>query len=204
MSSSFQNLVGEYEVWFDENPNLYETEVEAVKHFVPENVKAVEIGVGTGRFAAKLGIREGVEPCAEMAAVAKQQGITVYEGCAEKLPLETDAYDMAVMVTVDCFLSDVSTAFREIARVLKEKGAVVVAFLNRETELGQMYERMKGGNPFYKDATFHSAKEIEQYMQEAGFTVCEKVQTVFTLEDTKQEIKSGTGAGVFTVIKAVK
>lgn len=204
MSSSFQNLVEEYEVWFDENPNLYATEVEAVKHFVPENVKAVEIGVGTGRFATKLGVQEGVEPCAEMAAVAKQQGVTVYEGCAEKLPLETGAYDVAVMVTVDCFLSDVKAAFSEISRVLKAKGAVVVAFLNRETELGQMYEQMKGGNPFYKDANFHSAKEIAQYMQEAGFTVCETVQTVFSLEDVKQEIKPGFGEGVFTVMKAVK
>lgn len=204
MSDSFQNLTKEYDVWFDQNPNLYATEVEAVKQFVPENVSSVEIGVGTGRFSAALGIPEGVEPCAEMAEVARQRGIQVYEGCAEKLPLKTGAYDVAVMVTVDCFLSDIKAAFCEIARVLKENGAVVVAFLNRETELGQMYEQMKASNPFYKDAHFHSADEIKNFLQEAGFTISGEVQTVFSLEDEKQEVKKGSGEGVFTVVKATK
>jgi len=50
----------------------------------PEN--AVSIGVGSGLFASKLGIKYGVEPAKGMADLARKRGIEVKIGSAEDLP----------------------------------------------------------------------------------------------------------------------
>jgi SAM-dependent methyltransferase len=44
------------------------------------------------------------------------------------------------MVTVVCFLDDVVRAFREVFRVLKPAGSLIVAFIDRESPLGRQYQ----------------------------------------------------------------
>jgi len=41
-------------------------------------------------------------------------------------------------------------------------------------------------------------------LKEAGFEIVDKRQTIYSLENKNQEIKHGTGEGVFAVIKAQK
>lgn len=62
----FDEHLDEYEEWFRKYFYVYESEVEAVRYFVPQNKKGIEIGIGTGRFAIPLKIREGVEPSQRM------------------------------------------------------------------------------------------------------------------------------------------
>src|SRR5512138_1468145 len=59
--NSFNNNVERYEAWFTENPFAYVSELHAVRALLPQG-SGLEIGVGTGRFAAPLGIRKGIEP----------------------------------------------------------------------------------------------------------------------------------------------
>src|SRR3989339_1105398 len=82
----FEDLVERYDSWFDRHASFYQAELDAVQSLLPVSFRdAVEVGVGTGRFAGPLGIRMGVEPSHPMAAVARQRGIAVVEGCAESL-----------------------------------------------------------------------------------------------------------------------
>lgn len=55
---------------------------------LPENIKGIEVGLGTGKFAKVLGIKEGVEASNEMAAIALKRGIEVVTGRAENLPIK--------------------------------------------------------------------------------------------------------------------
>jgi SAM-dependent methyltransferase len=176
----------------------------AVKQVLPSIGKGIEIGVGTGLFALELGIKDGIDPSKTMRIKAIERGINALEGIAEQLPLQNGSYDYALMVTVDCFLHDVLQAFKEVWRILSEGGFFVIAFIDRETPLGQIYEQKKQTNASYKQADFHSAQEIKQYLALAGFVVIEERQTVFNLNNQPQEVKQGTGEGVFGVIKAKK
>lgn len=200
----FDNKVEEYEKWFEENENIYETQVEAIRKVLPDLGVGIEIGVGTGLFSSRLGIRYGVEPSKEMSKKAVQRGINVINAYAEEIPVINECYEYVLMVTVDCFLRDIIKAFREVWRILSEGGYFIIAFLDKDTPLGIMYDQNKHLNDFYRYANFHSADEIEKYLEMTGFEVHEKKQTIYTLENKVQEIKEGVGEGVFAVIKAKK
>ncbi|MEB2355977.1 MAG: class I SAM-dependent methyltransferase, partial [Ignavibacteriales bacterium] len=122
----FENYVGEYEEWFNKFKFIYESELKAVNHFIPKDRKGIEIGIGTGRFAIPLGIREGVEPSESMREFSLKKGLKVYNGIAENLPLDNDSYDFILMVTTICFIDDVRKAFFEVKRVVKSGGYFII------------------------------------------------------------------------------
>ncbi|HSQ77774.1 MAG TPA: class I SAM-dependent methyltransferase, partial [Nitrospirota bacterium] len=149
---SFDRNVNRYEQWFIDHPLAYLSEVLAVRELLPKG-SGVEIGVGTGRFAAPLGITRGIEPSRAMAELAQRKGIEVLSGVAEKLPFGDNEFDFVLMVTTVCFLDDMDLAFREARRVLKPGGSFVIGFVDRESPLGREYEKRKDKSAFYKDAT---------------------------------------------------
>ena len=200
----FDNYAKEYDSWFVENDKLYESELNAVSSMLDKDKTYIEIGVGTGIFASKLGIKEGVEPSSGMREVAVNRGIKVKDALAQKLPYKDNSIDGLVMITVDCFINDISEAFNEAYRVLKNHGSYVVAFLDRETPLGHGYEENKADSVFYKDAIFRSAKEMEDELKKAGFKIEMTKQTVYSFDNVNQPVKSGNGEGVFALIKVRK
>ena len=127
----FDTHVAEYEAWYETHPEIYTSELEAIRgHFnrLPETLRGIEVGLGTGRFAAPLGIREGVEPSGPMAEKARKRGIEVMEDLAESLPYADMQFDFVLLVTL-CHLESPKLAFEEAFRVLKPGGAVIAAFL---------------------------------------------------------------------------
>ncbi|MBD3218965.1 MAG: methyltransferase domain-containing protein [candidate division Zixibacteria bacterium] len=206
-SEPFDKYSSEYDSWFEENRMAYESELKAVKHFLPESGDGIEIGVGTGRFAGPLGIKHGLEPSANMRAIAKERGIDVVDGIAEKLPFDDNQFDYVLMVTVVCFLDDVRAAFTEANRILKNGGVIIIALIDRESPLGQMYEKHKSKNEFYKHASFYSAEEIKNLLTESGFKNPQFIQTIFNnpSEISKlEDMKPGYGTGGFVVVRTIK
>lgn len=203
-NNPFESDASEYERWFERNDKILYSEVESIRQLMPVSGEGIEIGVGTGIFASALGIKTGVEPSETMAIEALKKGIDVKKGVAEKLPVDDESYQFALMVTVDCFVDDVSKAFSEARRILVDNGALIVAFLDKATPLGKIYEKNKHLYKSYKDADFHSANEIVKLLEAAGFKITDSRQTVFSLENKSQEIRDGTGEGLFAVIKAKK
>lgn len=204
MKSSFNENATDYDIWFDNNNDLYQAELNALRYFIPENKNGIEIGVGTGRFAVPLGIRIGVEPAPQMAELARQRGVDVVEGIAESLSIEDSSFDFAVMVTVVCFLDDVLQSFREAFRILKPSGLLIVGFIDRESELGQKYNQKKAHSMFYRDATFYSVNELETLLIKAGFSAFSYRQTLLPEESSLLTVKDGYGSGGFIVVCAHK
>ena len=203
-TAPFDEQSNDYDAWFEKHPDLYLAELEAVRSFIPANGSGVEIGVGTGRFAAPLGIPIGVEPAPRMAELARQRGIEVLEGVAEALPFADGSFDFAVMVTVVCFLDDVAQAFREAFRILKPSGTLVIGFIDRESELGRQYSLRKEQSRFYRDATFYSVDELESLLTKAGFSNFAYRQTLLPEETIDLTVLEGHGSGGFVVIRARK
>ena len=124
----FEEHREEYEQWFVLNRFAYQSELDAVRQLLPEG-KGLEIGVGSGLFAAPLGIEFGVEPSPKMLELAKQRGIKVIRGIGEQLPVRNASLDFALMVTTVCFLDNVMQGFREAQRILKPGGHFLVGFI---------------------------------------------------------------------------
>ena len=204
---AFEQHAERYEQWFDRHAAVYESELKAVGSFIKPGDRGIEIGVGTGRFAAPLGVAVGIEPSRRMAEIARRKGIDVAIAAGEELPFNDAAFDYVLIVTTICFLDDPLKALREAYRVLRTGRYIIVGFVDSESALGGRYLAEKENNVFYRHARFFSAEEVLNLLSQAGFRECESVQTVFgALEDitTGQDFREGHGEGGFVVIRAYK
>ncbi len=204
---SFDKNVNKYEQWFVDHPLAYVSELHAVRSLLPATGHGIEIGVGTGRFAAPLGIRKGIEPSEAMAALAKKKGIEVLSGVAEKIPCNDAEFYFALMVTTVCFLDDMDLAFHEASRILKAGGSFIIGFVDRESGLGKEYLKMKDKSLFYRDATFYAVPELTKYLTRAGFSKFVFRQTLFKALDGMTDVdpvQEGHGRGSFVVIRGIK
>lgn len=199
----FEAFSEEYDRWFESHTEAYELELRAVKALIPSGAGGLEVGVGSGKFAAPLGVGTGVEPSARMAARAKVLGIQVLKGVAESLPVADQCVDFVLLVTTICFVDDVDATLWEALRVLKPDGFIVVGFVDRESELGRKYMRLKDRSRFYKPATFFSTTEVLDHLNRAGFWHFQIKQTLIP-GNSGQPIEDGFGKGSFVVIKGVK
>src|SRR3990172_6303343 len=143
-NSPFNKYSLEYDKWFDEHPFAFQSELQAVRCFIPEQRIGVEIGVGTGRFASGLNIPIGIEPSESMASIARSRGIEVLKAFAEELPFDDNSFDYALMVTTLCFVEVPGKALIEVMRILKPGGNFILGIIDRETQLGRIYESRRG------------------------------------------------------------
>ncbi|OYT62434.1 SAM-dependent methyltransferase [Thermoplasmatales archaeon ex4484_30] len=203
----FEKLAKEYDEWFDENELVYKSEILALRKLIPKKGKGLEIGVGTGRFAAPLNIHIGVEPAKAMADIARKRGIEVYEARAEKLPFNNNSFDFILMVTTICFLQDPMQALREAKRVLKSEGHIIIGMIDANSPHGRMYKLKKKKSRFYKNANFYPVNQVLKWLKNLGFGGIQVYQTIFrNIEEINdiQEVKEGYGEGLFVVISAQK
>lgn len=205
VTEPFETHTERYEQWFQEYEHAYRSEIAALERLVGDPGRGLEIGVGTGRFAAPLGIEVGVDPSMRMLERAAERGIEVCRGVAEALPVRSNTFDTALVVTTICFVDDVAETLREARRVLRSGGRLVIGYVDRESPLGERYEAAKAENPFYRDATFLSTEELIEAMESAGFEELESVQTVFRMPEEMTEpdrVESGYGEGSFVGLAA--
>jgi ubiquinone/menaquinone biosynthesis C-methylase UbiE len=214
----FDERAEEYDLWFDENRLILQTEISALRPFVPETGTGLEIGVGTGRFAVALGVEVGIDPARRTLQIARARGIEVCQAFGEHLPFEADHFEYALLVTVDPFVPDVRCLLKEVWRVLKPAGSLILGMIDKSSPLGQVYESHKQEDPFYQVAHFHTTEEIITHLERAGFEVLQARQTITGIPDTTVtteqveegyavdalQIQEGHGEGAFVAMKAEK
>ncbi len=205
-----------YERWFERNRTAYLSELSAVESLMPRFQRGLEVGVGTGRFAAPLGVSVGLDPSRPMIEVARRRGVAPVRGVAERLPFGDEKFDLVLMVTVVFLLRDRAAAFREASRVLKPGGSLVAGFIDKESPLGRRYQRekeekgkkeRKDKSGFYEEAHFLAPEEMAALLEEAGFRDLAFVQTLFCEPEDLRSAETprpGYGRGSFVVVRGVK
>ncbi len=201
----FERHALQYDQWFDRHPKTYQLELGAVRELLPANGRGVEVGAGTGRFMGPLGISSGIEPAAAMRSIASERGITLREGIAEDLPLESESVDYLLLVTTLCFVTSTEEALLEAHRVLKPDGSLIIGMIDRNSGLGVKYEQHSGESTFYRGASLLSVDETVELLQQSGFTGFQFRQTLLP-ERTPEEaaVTEGHGEGGFVAIRALK
>ena len=172
---------------------------------MPRTGRGIEIGVGSARFAAPLGIDVGIDPAAAMLEYARERGVNVARGVAEHLPFQDDTFDTALIVTTICFVDDIPRTLAEADRILSESGSLVIGYIDKDSPVGRIYQEKREQNPFYKEATFVSTEELLEALEVAGFSDFEFVQTIYHWLDEVdglEPIENGYGDGSFVGIKA--
>jgi len=203
----FDKHADQYDHWFDENQQIYQAEVNALRRFIPEAGFGIEVGVGTGRFSTPFGIRIGVEPSRNMAQIAKTRNILVCQAVGERLPFGDGQFDFALLVTVVCFVKDVAPLLHEVRRVIKVGGKVIIGFIDKDSALGQLYESRKDTDKFYKEAHFYSVPEIVALVRQVGLGELQFCQTIIGFPNhsaTAYPVCAGYSEGAFVAVSAIK
>jgi len=220
--SAFEGEAEDFDSWFDKNKVVFESEFLAEKHLLEEPENAVSIGVGSGLFASRLGIKYGVEPAKGMAELARKRGIEVKAGTAEDAPYPDGRFDTVLMSTILSYVKDPQRAVGEAFRILKPGGHVVVSFLTREGSYALLYDLayLRGRHDpeispehpypvkFIRGTRWCSTGEVTAWLKNAGFRDLEYVQTLTShpkyTNDRVEEPSPGYEKGDFIVVRGKK
>lgn len=144
----------------------------------------LDVGCGDCEIALELARRgaivTGLDADPAMISAARRRieseltQMDLVEGQAEKLPFNDRAFDLVLAVTVLCFVGDTEQVLKEMARVLKPGGRLVIGELGRWS-LWAAYRRIRGwlGNRTWRAATFRTAANLLSLTNAAGLTVVE-------------------------------
>ena len=142
---SFDIYANEYDSWFIENSNVLETEVKLVASCLNNAGKVLSIGCGSGLFekiiADKYGIlvKDGIEPSAAMAEIARKRGMEVTVGTGEETDYGFEKYDTVLFNGCPCYMQDLGLALRKAYEALRKGGKVVVIDVPKESAYGLLY-----------------------------------------------------------------
>lgn len=179
MSDPFENEVERYEAWYEEHPRLFAQELDLLRTYWPTRGRRLELGSGTGRFGAALGVEVGCEPAAAMNTLGVRRLPAVVRAVGEELPFGDAVFDAALAVGVLGFVAGPARVMEELHRVLAPRGLLLLAFIDAAGPLGRRYaEAAADGDPFYSRARFHTAAELEELTLAAGFSAPFFAQTL--------------------------
>ena len=142
----------------------------------------LDVGCGDGEFALELTRRgavvTGIDASAAMIDAAKRRAaqhnanITFQLATAEQLPFAAEQFDVVTAITILCFVEDASPVFREVARVLRPGGRLVIGELGKWSSWAAA-RRIRAwlGSPLWRRGRFRSASELRALARQAGLTV---------------------------------
>lgn len=145
-------------------------------------IRLLDAGCGDGELVcaatSRGAIATGVDPDPAMLAAARaraeRSGVeaTFANGRVEQLPFADASFDVVAAVTVLCFVADATAAVREMARVLRPDGRLVLGELGRWS-LWAMSRRVRAwlGSATWKAARFRTAGELRTLAERAGLRV---------------------------------
>ena len=143
-----------------------------------------------------------------MAQIARDRGINVYKGLAEDLPFPDEEFDFVLLAVTICFVNDPEKSLSEAKRVLKNGSRLIVAIVDKESELGRLYLDRQSNSVFYKNARFFSSEEVIELFNKIGIRFAGAIQVLFDRSvndlDYVQKPESGYGRGAFVVIVGEK
>ncbi len=179
----FEELYERYDKWYEEHPILAANELEAVRAVLAtigsRRDPCLEVGVGSGWFASRVGCIGGVDPSLRMLAIARRRGLEAVAGRGEALPIASSTIRVLLLIVTLCFVDDPGVVVKESARALQPGGSLVSCIVPRNSSWGLYYMRMaREGHPFYSVAKFYTVEEIDELARQSGLEVASRAATL--------------------------
>ncbi|MFP4656333.1 MAG: class I SAM-dependent methyltransferase [Candidatus Woesearchaeota archaeon] len=117
-------------------------------HFIePDKTeRLLDVGCGTG-VSTEPWICEshGIDPSKELIKIAreKRKNSTYTIGSAENIPYENESFDYVISITSIQNFSDIDTAMKEMRRVLKKDGKIVISTLKDSSKIKSIEEAIE-------------------------------------------------------------
>ncbi|NOZ20155.1 MAG: class I SAM-dependent methyltransferase [Planctomycetes bacterium] len=170
----FNFFARRYDQWFEspKGRRIFEIETACLGELIGEaKGRWLEVGVGTGRFAEALCVREGVDLSRAALEIAARRGIRARVAAGEGLPYPDNCFDGVLMVTVICFFVDPAKVLKESRRVLRADGRLIIGLVPGDSPWGQAHaQKGREGHRFYSVARFRTCDEALRLAADAGFT----------------------------------
>lgn len=148
-----------------------------------DGLLVLDVGRGDGTLAlavSQYGARRvsGCDPDARMVARAHDQAmregrrIDLVVARSQNLPYADQSFDVVICITVLTFISDPDVAIREMARVLRPDGRLVIGDLGKWSYWAAR-RRIRGwfGATLWRAARFRSANGLATTIRSTGLTV---------------------------------
>ena len=183
MPLPFDAIVKPYDHWYEspKGEQVFAAEFNCLQHVCPEcEGRWLEVGAGTGRFAGRMGIKEGIDPSGAMLELAASRGITTYRGRAEALPFEANTFDGILMALTLCFIERPEKALSQCHGILKPNGQLLIGLVPAVSSWGIAYqEKKKRGHPIYSHAHFLTIERTIAIAERSGFKLKASAGTLF-------------------------
>lgn len=200
LAQPFDPVADSYDQWFDtpKGRPIFDAELSCLRSLGSQRRgRWLEVGVGTGRFAAALGIAEGIDPSPQMLAKATRRGVTACVGCAENLPFPDAGFDGVLLALTLCFVADPRRAAAECRRVLRTNGQLLVGAIPADSPWGRHYEgKQAAGHPVYVHARLLTTARIVALIESAEFDLQAAASTLLWAPDAAPETEPRVEPGI--------
>jgi ubiquinone/menaquinone biosynthesis C-methylase UbiE len=200
MDALFDAIADEYDAWYDEPTGraILAAELACLRQAAGGcRGRWLEVGLGTGRFAAGLGVGEGIDPAESMLRIAARRGVRTHLGTADSLPFPDGSFAGVLLALTLCFIEDPAGALRECRRVLTRDGVLLVGIVPADSPWGLLYARKKAaGHRVYGAATFRTVAATVDLAEACGFRLRESASTLLWGPGEAAECLARTERGI--------
>ena len=227
----FDGYAEQYDSWFMENANLFESELRLFKKALGDiaGKKLLSVGCGSGLFESYIDCSqvEGIEPSRDMGEIAKKRGVNVIcFGLIEDVDLPENTYDVIYFNGSSSYMEDLVPVYQKSLAALKDGGKLILLDVPKESAFGFMYLLGKSLGTYehaYLEGTmptvpyplalassgvWHSTEEKIEVLKKLGITKFSFYQTLlknpmYTNEEP-EEVSEGYKSGGYVAIVAQK
>ena len=210
-AQAFEDLADRYDAWYDTESGrvLFDLELGALRPLLAGTAgPRLEVGVGSGRFAATLGIEVGLYPAEAPLRLAKARGVRVVLGVGDRLPFGDNTFAAVALVVTLCFAEHPGGMLAEVGRVLRPDGRLVVGLVPLDSAWGRSYEEKgRAGHPFYRHARFQTLAEHRRMLTTAGIRLVDARSTLLQApgdEPVAEPVRDSAVAGAGFVALAAQ
>ena len=207
MKPKFDGYAAQYDAWFMENENLFQSELRLFQKALGDitGQRVLSVGCGSGLFESMIdrsGI-DGIEPSRDMGAIAQKRGINVIAfGAIEEVELEENAYDVIYLNGSSSYMEDLTRAFGFMYLLAKNAGTFDHPSLNGVMpKLPYPLELCCAG-------VWHSTEEKIDALKALGFHDFDFYQTLLKnpmyTNDDVEDVVPGYQSGGYVAIIAHK